>query len=89
MKIFKKENINNIYKQINPISRYIRTHFIAVYRLLSIFQNFSPFRIIAFTAFAVLQGVRGSLLQLHALRPRKRDFANSTCNCGEIGNCRF
>jgi len=39
-----------------------------VYRLLRIFQNFSPFGITAFTAFAVLQGVRGSLLQLHALR---------------------
>jgi hypothetical protein len=39
-----------------------------VYRLLRIFQNFSPFGITAFTAFAVLQGVRGSLLQLHSLR---------------------
>jgi len=39
-----------------------------VYRRLRIFQNFSPFGIAAFTAFAVLQCVRGSLLQLHALR---------------------
>jgi hypothetical protein len=39
-----------------------------VYRLLRIFHNFSPFGITDFTAFAVLQGVRGSLLQLHALR---------------------
>jgi len=39
-----------------------------VYRLLGIFHNFSPFGITDFTAFAVLQGVRGSLLQLHALR---------------------
>jgi len=30
MKIFEKENINNIYKQIDQISRFIRTHFIAV-----------------------------------------------------------
>jgi hypothetical protein len=37
-------------------------HFIAVY------QNFSPFGITAFTTFAVLQGVRGNRLQLHALR---------------------
>ena len=43
-------------------------HFIAVYRLLRIFQKFSPFRITALTAFAVLQGIRGSLLQLHTLR---------------------
>jgi hypothetical protein len=39
-----------------------------VYRLLRIFQYFSPFGITVFTAFAVLHGVRGSLLQLHALR---------------------
>jgi len=32
------------------------------------FQYFSPFGITAFTAFAVLQGVRGNQLQLHALR---------------------
>ena len=43
-------------------------HFIAVYRLLRIFQKFSPFRITALIAFAVLQGIRGSLLQLHTLR---------------------
>jgi len=43
-------------------------HFIAVHRRLRIFQNFSPFGISAFTAFAVLQSVRGSLLQLHTLR---------------------
>jgi len=34
------------------------------------FQKFSPFGITTFTAFAVLQGVRGNRLQLHALRPR-------------------
>jgi hypothetical protein len=60
-----------------------------VYRLLQIFQNFSPFGlqatpkattrqvafsyaqqvgIAAFTASALLQGIRGKLLQLHALR---------------------
>jgi hypothetical protein len=39
-----------------------------VYRLVHIFQNYSPFGITAFTASAALQGVRGSLLQLHALR---------------------
>jgi len=39
-------------------------HFIAVHRLLIIFQNFLPFGITAFTTSAVLQGVRGSLLQL-------------------------
>jgi len=39
-----------------------------VYRLLQIFQNFSPFGIAAFTAAALLQGIRGKLLQLHALR---------------------
>jgi hypothetical protein len=44
------------------------THFIAEYRFLRIFQNFSPFGITAFPAFAVLQDVRGSLLQLHVLR---------------------
>jgi hypothetical protein len=43
-------------------------HFIAVHRLLIIFQNFSPFGITTFTTSAVLQGVRGSLLQLHTLR---------------------
>jgi hypothetical protein len=32
------------------------------------FKDFSPFGITGFTAFAVLQGIRGSLLQLHALR---------------------
>jgi hypothetical protein len=32
------------------------------------FQNFSPFGITDFTAFAVLQDLRGSLLQLHVLR---------------------
>ena len=39
-----------------------------MYRLLQIFQNFSPFGIAAFTASALLQGIRGKLLQLHALR---------------------
>jgi hypothetical protein len=39
-------------------------YFIAVHRRLIIFQNFSPFEITAFTTSAVLQGVRGSLLQL-------------------------
>jgi len=39
-----------------------------VCRLLRIFQIFSPIRITTFTAFAVLKGVRGSLLQLHTLR---------------------
>jgi len=39
-----------------------------MYRLLRIFQNFSPIRITTFTAFSVLQSVRGSLLQLHTLR---------------------
>jgi hypothetical protein len=68
MKIFEKDNINNIYKQIIPISIYVRTLFIAVYRRLRIFQKFSPFGITAFTAFAVLQGLCGNLLQLHALR---------------------
>jgi len=43
-------------------------HVIAVYRLLRILQKFSPFRITTLTAFAVLQGIRGSLLQLHTLR---------------------
>jgi len=32
-----------------------------------------------FIASAALQGICSSTLQLHALRPRKRDFANSTC----------
>ena len=68
MEIFEKENINNIYKQIDPISRQIRKNLIAVYLLLRIFQNFSPIRITTFAAFAVLQGVRGSVLQLHTLR---------------------
>jgi hypothetical protein len=39
-----------------------------VCRLFRIFQNFSPKRITTFTAFAALQGVRGSLLQLHTPR---------------------
>jgi len=39
-----------------------------VYLLLRIFQNFSPIRITTFAAFAVLQGVRGSILQLNSLR---------------------
>jgi hypothetical protein len=39
-----------------------------VYRLLQIFQNFSPFGITAFTASALLQGIRGKILQLHTLR---------------------
>jgi len=30
--------------------------------------NFSPFGITTFTASALLQGIRGKLLQLHALR---------------------
>jgi hypothetical protein len=68
MKIFEKEHINSIYKQIDPILRSIQAHFIAVNRLSQIFQNFSPFRITAFTTFAVLRSVRSRLLQLHALR---------------------
>jgi len=39
-----------------------------VYLLLRIFQIFSPIRITTFTAFAVLQGIRGSILQLNTLR---------------------
>ncbi len=33
-----------------------------------IFQDFSPYGIIAFTASSVLQGIRSSLLRLHTLR---------------------
>ena len=68
MKIFEKENIFYNNSWLAPISRWFLTHFIAVYRLLQIFQNFSPFGIAAFTASALLQGIRGKLLQLHALR---------------------
>ena len=39
-----------------------------LYMTFTNFQNFSPFGITAFTASAVLQDIRGSLLQLHALR---------------------
>ena len=38
-----------------------------LYMTFTNFQNFSPFGITAFTASAVLQDIRGSLLQLHAL----------------------
>ena len=68
MKIFEKENIFYNNSWLAPISRWFLTHFIAVYRLLQIFQTFSPFGIAAFTASALLQGIRGKLLQLHALR---------------------
>ena len=39
-----------------------------LYMTFTNFQNFSPFGITYVTAFAVLQGIRGKLLQLHALR---------------------
>ena len=68
MKTFEKENIFYNNSWLSPISRWFRTHVIAVYRLLQIFQNFSPFGIAPFTASALLQGIRGKLLQLHALR---------------------
>jgi hypothetical protein len=68
MKTFEKEYIFYNNSWLAPISRWFRTHFIAVYRLLQIFQNFSPFGIAALTASALLQGIRGKLLQLHALR---------------------
>jgi len=58
-------------------------HVIAVYRLLRILQKFSPFRITTFTAFAVLQGIRGSLLQLHTLRlPTAVKSAIADIRCG-------
>ena len=43
MKTFEKEYIYYNNSQLVTISKWFRTHFIAVYRLLQIFQNFSPF----------------------------------------------
>jgi len=68
MKTFEKESIYYYNSWLTLISRWFWTHFIVVCRLFLIFQNFSPFGITAFTASALLQGIRGKLLQLHALR---------------------
>jgi hypothetical protein len=52
-------------------------------------QNCLPFGGVDFTAPAALQGSCGSTLQLHALRPRKRDFASSTCICDKLDVCKI